>query len=236
VIGRRSQRIELARIRGSPSPRGPCCAIIWLRGDNRQLAALKSSFARLQTSLPAGFVAQPHAAATLSAVGAADGYEALYAQLGMQHQIVADGLPRDCPDDSFDLVFSFHVLEHVPAANVPALLAKFYRMLKPGGVMIHQIGIDDHLAHYDARASQKNYLRYSERTWKWFFENDVQYFNRLQRQDWLRLLEAAGFRLEEETPGRTRLDGLPIAPRWHTYPQDDLACTILTIVHRKPVS
>jgi len=72
-------------------------------------------------------------------------------------------------------------------------MADFHRILKPGGYMIHQIGIDDHLQHYDPAESPKNYLRFSDRAWKLLFENDVQYFNRLQACDWIDRIGSAGF-------------------------------------------
>ncbi|MGH8573588.1 MAG: hypothetical protein ACREX8_13590, partial [Gammaproteobacteria bacterium] len=80
---------------------------------------------------------------------------------------------------------------------VEDLLADFHRTLKPGGYMIHQIGIDDHLQHYDPAESPKNYLRFSDRAWKLLFENDVQYFNRLQACDWIDRIGSAGFVLLE---------------------------------------
>ena len=202
--------------------------------DNRQLAALKSSFARLRAHLPAAVTADAGAARVFAAISDATGYDDLYRQLGLQHMIEPTGIPSRCANESMDLVFSFHVLEHVPAERVEELLRHFQRMLRPGGVMIHQIGIDDHLAHYDSRESAKNYLRYSDHAWKRFFENDIQYFNRLQRADWLRMLQGAGFEFQEEIVERTDIESLPIAPRFRGYSRDDLACTILTLVHRKP--
>ncbi len=98
-------------------------------------------------------------------------------------------------DNSFNCVFSFHVLEHVK--EFEEKVEDIYRILKPGGHSIHQIGIDDHHTHYDKRESPKNYLQYSERTWKLFFENDVQYINRAQMSDWLDLFEKQGFILKE---------------------------------------
>ena len=44
---------------------------------------------------------------------------------------------------------------------------------------------DTSLYHYDTSVSAKNYLRYSDAVWKRWFENRVQYFNRVQRREWL---------------------------------------------------
>jgi SAM-dependent methyltransferase len=204
--------------------------------DNRQLEALTATFARLREALPETVRRDPHATAAFEAIAAARSLEDLYARLGLEHIIEPTGIPSRCASGTYDLIFSFHVLEHVPAARVGELLGHFHRMLRPGGVMIHQIGIDDHLAHYDAKQSPKTYLQYSDRTWRRFFENDVQYFNRLQRSEWLRELAAHGFEFCEEMVERTDLDGMPIDDRFKDYPRLDLECTILTVVHRKPLA
>jgi len=48
-----------------------------------------------------------------------------------------DGRHIPFGDQSFDVVFSSNVLEHVPAKTLPILLAEMRRVLKPGGVMVH---------------------------------------------------------------------------------------------------
>ena len=106
--------------------------------------------------------------------------------------------------------------------------------MKPGGYSIHQIGLGDHLSHYDKKESPKNYLRYSDRTWKTFFENDVQYFNRLQVPDWLGLFDEAGFSLLEKITASHSIESIRIDPKYEEYEKDDLECTRLTIIHRKP--
>jgi SAM-dependent methyltransferase len=49
-----------------------------------------------------------------------------------------DGVRVPFPDDSFDVVFSSNVLEHVPPAELPALLGELRRVVKKGrGRLIH---------------------------------------------------------------------------------------------------
>lgn len=43
--------------------------------------------------------------------------------------------PLPIPDNSLEVVYSSHFLEHVPLSEVPALLGEIYRVLKPGGVV-----------------------------------------------------------------------------------------------------
>jgi predicted SAM-dependent methyltransferase len=38
-------------------------------------------------------------------------------------------------DDTIDLIYACHVLEHFPRADVARVLAEWYRVLKPGGVL-----------------------------------------------------------------------------------------------------
>ena len=61
----------------------------------------------------------------------------------------------------------------------------------------------------------------------------MQYINRLQRADWLRLFEAAGFTLVEEEVNAVDLSGLKVAKPYQQYAEIDLACGGLSIVHRK---
>jgi hypothetical protein len=90
------------------------------------------------------------------------------------------------------------------------------------------------LSHYDPACSRKQYLTYSDRTWKRFFENTIQYINRLQMSDWLRAFESAGFTVRETNCETEVIDGLSIAAQYRTYSEADLGCTILTVVLQKP--
>jgi predicted SAM-dependent methyltransferase len=201
--------------------------------DNRQFEALQAAFAKLQAA-PAASGAPPQLRQNLRMLLDAKSFPELYERLNLSYVIQSEGSLEMFADASRDCVFSFHVLEHVPAANVNSLCAHIYRVLKPGGVSIHQIGIDDHLTHYDRTCSHKQYLAYSDRKWKWLFENTVQYFNRLQTSDWLTSFGAAGFILREKLAESTDIARLRIDPQYRRYSEEDLACTILTLVLQKP--
>lgn len=45
------------------------------------------------------------------------------------------------PDDYFDVVFSISVIEHVPKKQLDACFADCYRILKPGGLLLHAIDL-----------------------------------------------------------------------------------------------
>lgn len=72
---------------------------------------------------------------------------------------VADGLPW--ADAEADMVFSSEFLEHMTPEALDGVLAEMYRVLKPGGLWLHKIGIvvpdnhpfraatvEDHSAHF----------------------------------------------------------------------------------------
>jgi SAM-dependent methyltransferase len=201
--------------------------------DNRQLNALKSAFEQLQPTLLArNLPAKVHE--NLRTILTATDFADLYERLGLSYLIQNDGALTAFADASCDCVFSFHVLEHVNRASVSRLCAEMHRVLVPNGFAIHQIGIGDHLYHYDPSCSQKQYLAYSDRAWRLFFENGVQYINRLQMSDWLEIFRKAGFVVSERLPVYVDLTGLRIDRSYSGYDKQDLACTNLTLVLQKP--
>jgi predicted SAM-dependent methyltransferase len=203
---------------------------IW---DNRQFSALKAGFGKLTERFKEDRISEA-VLNNLAVVNLATSFPELYRETGIEYVIEPRGSLDQFADQSFDCILSMHVLEHVPTKYVTELVRNMYRTLKPGKYTIHQIGIDDHLAHYDRKASQKQYLRYSDWTWNALFENEVQYFNRLQMSEWLNAFRSAGFILEEKLVESTDIANLKIAARFADYSKEDLSCTILTLVYRKP--
>jgi SAM-dependent methyltransferase len=201
--------------------------------DNRQFDALMAAIAKLRRHFEKG--SGPAAAiATLDRVLTARTLEDVYGTLNFTHVIVPDGSLAQFDDSAFAASFSMHVLEHVRRDAVPGLIGHMFRILRPGAVTIHQIGIDDHLAHYDRVASPKQYISYSDRVSSTLFENGVQYFNRLQMSDWITAFQNAGFVLVHKDVETTDLDGLTVSPSFAHYLREDLACTILTVAFRRP--
>lgn len=202
---------------------------IW---DCRQFGALKTVFSEVKENIGADIQDNHTAQQLLNSVLSADSLDDLYRELGLSYYVEPTGSLHNFPDESFDCVFSFHVLEHVPRVNIDNLVSSIHRVLRPGGFSVHQIGIDDHLQHYDPRMSKKNYIRYSDRAWKMFFENELQYFNRLQTTEWLQAFQEQFTQLES-IPEHCNIDGVRVDSRFAGYSDDDLSCVTSTIVHRK---
>lgn len=206
---------------------------IW---DNRQFRALQAAGKKLASRFDASPNINADARKNIRKLLDCQSFDDMYRAFGYEYVIEPNGAISAFADGQFDFITSFHVLEHVPAPLVEQLTVDMFRTLRPGAYTIHQIGIDDHLTHYDAKASPKQYLKYSDRVWRILFENDVQYFNRIQTSDWLSAFEGAGFKLVDMISKGTNIDDLKINPRFSNYPKEDLSCTNLTIVYQKPNS
>lgn len=191
--------------------------------DNRQFKALIACFSRL-----------PKRNELLDKVLSTRNFDELYKILGFEHVIVPNGMLDGFRDESFTSVFSMHVLEHVPKSSAQGVIDGMFRTMKPGHHTIHQIGIDDHLAHYDSKVSRKKYISFSDKEWAKFFENEVQYMNRLQPSDWIRMFQQAGFELTYKDYLRTTLDDVRVSKDFQHYSEEDLSCTILTLAFKKP--
>jgi cyclopropane fatty-acyl-phospholipid synthase-like methyltransferase len=205
--------------------------------DNRQLEALQHVFRQLDAQLDTSFELSPaereRAHALLEVVDRVSTYDELYARLGFEYRIDPTGVHAALPDDHFDLIFSFDVLEHVNREDVLPLLRNTTRLLRPGGVQLHLIGIADHLTNYDSGMSWKNYIRYSDRAWKAFFENDVQYINRIQRSEWLAMFRTCGLRVLEESRMTCDVSRLKPSVDFSRFDRTDLECVVLTVALQK---
>jgi predicted SAM-dependent methyltransferase len=156
-----------------------------------------------------------------------------YRILGMAYQCRASGIP-DYAADYFDVIFSIDVLEHVDAEIFPVAAAAWFRILKPGGKFLAQVGIDDHLAMYQGKVGSKRYLRYSHRTWEWLLGNEVQYINRLTASEIVNILTDAGLVIDEvktDSSGDTEPD--QVHPDYRSQSDDDIRAVRLLVKAHK---
>jgi hypothetical protein len=215
-------------------------AVLFDVWDNRQLSGLKNYCRQLSAVLDhdLGLTTSEICRSTriLEQIAAVRSFDELYHHLGFEYVVRSDGRLDDFRDNTFRLVVSGGVLEHVQIDAVGGLMRDTYRVLTPGGWGVHSIDTSDHLSHYDASVSKKMYLRFSENTWKRLFENDIQYINRLQRSEWRRLFESQGFELLDEDSREVDISALKLAPRYAGMNRNDLASTVVRLAMRKPAS
>jgi predicted SAM-dependent methyltransferase len=204
--------------------------------DNRQINGLKNYLQQLDKSLDKLNIdasQRDRAHKLICQIREVDDYPDLYALLGFEYVIDPTGRLNLFEDGSFDVAVSAGVMEHIYAEDVPDFVRGIARLLRPGGYSINSINIRDHLYQYDRSVSIKQYLQYPPWVWSLCFENDVQYINRLQRSEWLRLFKTAGFALVEEEVEIEDLSGLKVAAAFQKYGEDDLRCGGLDFVHCK---
>jgi hypothetical protein len=133
---------------------------------------------------------------------------------------------------SVNLIVSDVVLEYIPPDELVKILHEFRRIARPEAVMSHSIALDDQYSGSDPRITQFNFLRFSDRTWRWI-NNPIIPLNRLRISDYRRLFRESGFQIIEEVNRRgdpAELARIPLAERFREYPADDLLVTYTRLV------
>jgi len=114
------------------------------------------------------------------------------------------------------------------------------RILRPGGYAIHSVNCGDHYAYTDRSITQVNYLKYSDRQW-WFWNNDLQYQNRLRARDFVDASEAAGLAtvFSQTRPKRelvVEVSRMRLPARFSKYTLEELAVTSVDFAAQRPVA
>jgi hypothetical protein len=162
---------------------------------------------------------------------------ALLEKARVEYCAPADTRATGSPPSSADLVYSNSVLEHVPKQVVRSLMGEIMRMLRPGGLTLHNVGCNDHYAFVDRRISFVNYLRYSEARWsRW--NNSLQYQNRLRAPEFLELAAEAGleviYKQVAVRPGtREALTTFQVAQEFQRFSLEQMAITTVDFVAKK---
>ncbi|MCW5893955.1 MAG: methyltransferase domain-containing protein, partial [Bacteroidetes bacterium] len=206
--------------------------------DNRQFPAFHQYFKEfsdiVDQTIPMTDVEKVRVHGLLDKVLQATTFEEAYMLLGHKYVLSPTGSLEQFPDGYFDLIFSCSVLEHVEKQIIPEFMKGCHRVLNPRGLAIHLVDLGDHLTLYDSTMPyNKNYLRYSNTVWRLCFQNDVQYFNRIQRPEWLKYFADSGFKLVEENSERIELNGLKVSQSFAEFNHDDLSCLTLKLVYSK---
>lgn len=143
-------------------------------------------------------------------------------------------------DESFDLLYSMAVLEHM--ADMEEQIAAMYRVLAPEGLMIHKIDLREHntrLRQVPDKSTSLKFLEYSTEEWeKMYPPGSRDYINRLRKPDYLRLFEAAGFEVAHTQiiPFNVPADQSiydKIHKEFHGHHVDDLIASTVRIDLRK---
>jgi SAM-dependent methyltransferase len=147
------------------------------------------------------------------------------------------GLPLE--SSTLDAITSRSVFEHIPPPVIKDILKESYRLLTPGGLVCHFVDNSDHWEHGDKRISRVNFLRFSDRTFRFTYLNSLNYQNRLRHSEYVEMLQECGFEILREerivdAGGMEALKTLPLAPRFRSFGAEDLATKDSYLLARKP--
>src|SRR6266566_6861868 len=121
--------------------------------DNRQLAAYKHFFNQFEQVMDKELNLDPvqaeRAHTLLREILAAQSFEKIYDLLNFRYVVNPDGTLKRFQDETFSLIFSCSVLEHVDKRILPEFIQDYYRLLKPRGHSMDLIDLQDHLYYYD---------------------------------------------------------------------------------------
>lgn len=181
--------------------------------------------------------------ARCAAISACDSISDL-AGIGIHYSAPADASKSGLEARSVDIFCSIAVLEHVPYDVLARLTDEARRVLRPGGVCFHEIGLADHYIDFDKRISGVNFLTISDSAWDFWVNNPgIGYHNRLREKDFLKHFKERGMRvlsLHSETSDSdlAAAKTLTIDARFSQYTPDELAVskTVVTLAFDGPNS
>jgi len=153
------------------------------------------------------------------------------------HAIVGNVRGSGLRDGTADIVFSHGVLEHFQPDALAEALSEFRRLSSETSVMSHYIGMADQFAAFDNSITPFNYMRYSDRAWRWL-NSPIIPQNRLRVSDYCRAYAEAGFDVvarEDITGAESDLARITLAQEFTDYSKRDLLVLFSWLI-AKPVA
>jgi hypothetical protein len=154
--------------------------------------------------------------------------------IGVSYVAPYDAAAGPLPGETFDLISSLSVLEHVPPAAAPVILGNLLAMLRPTGTMVHNIHLEDH------RDIEGDPFAFLAAGTDWSDADHDSRGNRLRASDWVRIVEsipgAVVARVAPMIKSGTRLPDA-LDPAFAAYDPIDLRTSrIIIVVKRERLS
>ncbi len=157
--------------------------------------------------------------------------------LNFTYVVDCGGQLSGLPEEGYDLVISSDVGEHLPRGVLDKIVHRSFKVLRPGGWAYHQIVLTDHLGIYAKGIHAKEYLRFSRATYEMRYGNEIQHINLVQIPEWRELFVKTGFEIVAmERIGTCDLSTISVHDDWRWIPIDDLSCTVVQFLLRRPAS
>lgn len=172
----------------------------------------------------------------LSAMARAATLPDLLATMRADYVAPGDASCTGLPNQSVDMVYSYAVMAHVPTAVLKDLVAETARILRPGGLSVHRIGLDDPFNAWKG-GDEVDFLRLSDPVWRLLGENSVQSNNRLRAIEHIQLYEAqvgevVWARKTLKPHHLERVKAMRVAKRFAHLPPEELAITDMDLIVR----
>jgi hypothetical protein len=156
---------------------------------------------------------------------------------GIRYLAPADARDSRLPEGSVDLVATTSTLEHIPPADLRAILRETRRLCHPRSVVSHIIDYSDHFAHGDRQINVYNFLRYCPEEWA-RFNSAFHFQNRLRHRDFRPLFEEAGFEVvdeyaEHDPDAAEQLASVPLAEDFRRYRTEEILPRVGRFVLRR---
>jgi SAM-dependent methyltransferase len=103
-------------------------------------------------------------------------------------------VPLPIPSNSIGSVFCTQALLHPARAIVRRVFEETARLLRPGGVFVATMHLDDLYSTFDRSLSRFNFLRYSQKNWERWINSSLMSYNRLRASDYHALLKGLPFK------------------------------------------
>lgn len=160
-------------------------------------------------------------------------------QFNIQYAAPTDAQQTDFKANTFDCITNTSVLEHIPAAALPAIFKECYRVLKHEGLMICVIDMQDHYSYTDSTITYCHFLRYNNFIYNNLINSNIHYQNRLRYTQYKALWEAAGFRTiyqdlaYPDAQTLAMLETLPLAEPFKNFSREDKFARTAWVVLQK---
>jgi hypothetical protein len=145
--------------------------------------------------------------------------------------LVEDARKLSLPDNSIDLVNSNNTFEHIYPEILIPILMEFKRVTKKNdGVMSHFIDMTDHFAHFDKSITIYNFLRFTDRQWRWI-DNTIQPQSRARIYNYRNIFGGIGISITEEHVRKGNQDELSTVPLSEKFSKESMDQVAISHCH-----
>lgn len=153
----------------------------------------------------------------------------------IDYRAPADMRATGLPPCSVDLICSTSTLEHIPPAQIRAIIQECRRLCRPRGMLSMIIDYHDHYASADPRIDRFHFYRYPE--WLWSIFSPREHFqNRLRHSDYELIFQGFEFATNRRIiPEGAHLNGVHLHTRFKHYAPHDLLALNGVFLLRMPL-